>query len=107
VPYHYLIDLDGNIYEGRDWRYTGETNTTYDPAGHFLISVIGNYELQQPAPAQVEAIVALMTWAVDRFDVPLDRVGGHYDYAGTTCPGQHLRQLLEDGTLRSRVAARR
>jgi hypothetical protein len=106
VPYHYLIDLEGRIYEGRDWRYMGETNTAYDPGGHFLISVMGNYELQEATPAQLESIAALMAWAVSRFDVPLDRIGGHYDYAPTTCPGTHLRKYLEDGTLRREVEAR-
>jgi hypothetical protein len=106
VPYHYLIDLDGRIYEGRDWRYMGETNTTYDPSGHFLISVIGNYERQESTPEQLEAIADLMAWAVARFDVPLDGIGGHYDYAGTTCPGEHLRKYLEDGTFRRMVEAR-
>lgn len=106
VPYHYLIDLDGRIYEGRDWRYMGETNTTYDPSGHFLISIIGNYERQEPTPAQVKAIADMMAWAIDEFDVPLDRIGGHYNYAGTSCPGQHLRKLLEDGTLKRMVSER-
>jgi hypothetical protein len=106
VPYHFLIDLDGRIYEGRDWRFMGETNTTYDPWGHLLISVIGNYGLQEPTGAQVEAITALMAWAVARFDVPLDRVGGHYDHAETACPGAHLRAYLEDGTLRRGIEAR-
>ena len=40
------------------------------------------------------------------FDVPLDRIGGHYDYASTTCPGEHLRMYLEDGTFRRMVEAR-
>lgn len=106
VPYHYLIDLEGDIYEGRDWHYMGETNTTYDPSGHFLISVIGNYGRQEATPAQLEAIADLMAWAVARFDVPLDRIGGHYDYAGTSCPGQHLRRYLEDGTFRRMVEDR-
>ena len=106
VPYHYLIDLDGRIYGGRDWRYMGETNTTYDPSGHFLISVIGNYERQEATQAQLEAIADLMAWATAHFDVPLDRIGGHYDYAGTTCPGEHLRVYLEDGTFRRMVEAR-
>ncbi|CAN5711553.1 hypothetical protein BH23GEM10_BH23GEM10_14780 [soil metagenome] len=106
VPYHYLLDLDGNVYEGRDWRYMGETNTTYDPAGHFLISVLGNYELQRPTAAQLDAIADMMAWAVQRFDVPLERIGGHYHYAETSCPGEHLRPYLEDGTLRRMVAAR-
>jgi N-acetyl-anhydromuramyl-L-alanine amidase AmpD len=84
----------------------GETNTTYDPSGHFLISVIGNYGRQEPTAAQIEAIAGLMSWAIDRFDLPLDRIGGHYDYAETSCPGQHLRKYLEDGTFRRMVAKR-
>lgn len=106
VPYHYLIDLDGNIYEGRDWRYSGETNTAYNPGGHFLISVIGNYELQEPTPSQIDAIADMMAWAVRRFEIPLDRIGGHYDHAETLCPGEHLRARLEDGTFQRMVEAR-
>ena len=37
IPYHYIIDLDGRIYAGRDIAYAGDTNTDYDPAGHALI----------------------------------------------------------------------
>lgn len=99
VPYHYLLDLEGRIYAGRDWHYMGETNTTYDPGGHFLISVIGNYERQEATPAQLSAIADLMAWAIKEFDLPLERIGGHYNYASTSCPGQHLRRFLEDGTL--------
>ncbi|HEY9230190.1 MAG TPA: peptidoglycan recognition family protein [Gemmatimonadaceae bacterium] len=106
VPYHYLLDLDGRIFEGRDWHYMGETNTTYDPGGHFLISVIGNYGRQDATPAQLEAIADLMAWALKEFDLPLDRIGGHYNYADTDCPGTNLRKYLEDGTLKRMVAER-
>lgn len=106
VPYHFLIDLDGRIYQGRDWRYMGETNTTYDPRGHLLISVLGNYGIQEPTEAQLEAITELMTWGVATFDVPPSHLGGHYDYAGTSCPGEHLRRYLEDGTFRRAVETR-
>lgn len=106
VPYHFLIDLEGRIYEGRDWRYTGETNTTYDPRGHLLISVIGNYQVQPATDAQIRAIADLMAWGIARFDVPLDRIGGHYNYAETSCPGTNLRQYLEDGTFRRLVQQR-
>jgi hypothetical protein len=106
LPYHFLMDLEGRIFEGRDYHYMGETNTTYDPGGHFLISIIGNYGRQEPTRAQIEAIADLMAWAVQEFDVPLDRIGGHYNYATTGCPGQHLKKYLEDGTFRRMVAAR-
>jgi len=106
VPYHFLLDIDGRIFEGRDYHYMGETNTSYDPGGHFLISAIGNYERQEPTPATLAAIADLMAWALKEFDLPLDRIGGHYNYAKTDCPGQHLRKYLEDGTLRRMVAER-
>jgi uncharacterized lipoprotein YddW (UPF0748 family) len=107
VPYHFLIDLDGNVYEGRDWRFKGDTNTTYEPGGHLLISVIGNYGIQQPTTAQIDAIADVMAWGLDRFGLTPDRIGGHYNYATTTCPGEHLRGLLEDGTFQRMAQDRR
>jgi hypothetical protein len=106
VPYHYLLDLEGRIYEGRDYHFMGETNTAYDPGGHFLISVIGNYDRQEATPAQLASIADMMAWAIREFDLPLDRIGGHYNYANTGCPGQHLKKYLEDGTFRRMVSER-
>jgi len=106
VPYHFLIDLQGRIYEGRDYRYMGETNTRYDPSGHLLISVLGNYDLQQPTPAQIEAITKLMTWGAAEFGVPTSRIYGHGDMTETSCPGRYLKPYLDDGTFRNAVFAR-
>ena len=106
LPYHFLLGLNGDIYEGRDYHFMGETNTAYDPGGHFLISVIGNYEIQEPTPAQLNAIADMMAWALSEFHLPLDKIGGHYNYADTGCPGKNLRKYLEDGTFRRMVATR-
>lgn len=106
LPYHFLLDLDGRVFEGRDWHAQGETNTTYDPGGHFLISMIGNYEVQEPSVEQLNAIADLMAWALETNNLPIDRIGGHYDYAETGCPGKYLRRYLEDGTLRRMVQQR-
>lgn len=106
VPYHFLMDLNGTIYEGRDFHYMGETNTSYDPGGHFLISIIGNYERQEPTQAQLNAIADMMAWALYEFHLPIDRIGGHYNYAQTGCPGKNLRKYLEDGTFKRMVQER-
>jgi hypothetical protein len=106
LPYHFLMDLDGRIYEGRDYHYMGETNTAYDPGGHFLISIIGNYERQEATQAQLNSIADLMAWALRQYNLPLDRIGGHYNYATTDCPGKNLRKYLEDGTFRRMVQER-
>lgn len=106
VPYHFLLDLDGRVFEGRDWHMQGETNTAYDPGGHFLISMIGNYDVQEPSTEQLNAIADLMAWALKANNLPIDRIGGHYNYAETGCPGKYLRRYLEDGTLRRLVQQR-
>jgi len=98
VPYHFMISLDGTIYEGRDWHFLGETNTKYNQTGHLLIMVMGNYEIQQPNEAQIKAITDLMAWGVQEFNVPLDRIYGHRDLAETVCPGKYLYPCLKDGT---------
>ena len=98
VCYHFLIWLDGTIYEGRDYHYIGDTNTKYNPKGHFLISVMGNYNRQEPTEAQINAITDLMAWAVQEFNVPLDKIYGHCDVAATGCPGKYLRPYLKDGS---------
>ncbi len=106
VPYHFLLGLNGEVFEGRDYRFMGETNTAYDPGGHFLISVIGNYQVQEPTPELLNSIADMMAWALDEFDLPLEKIGGHYNYADTGCPGTNLRKYLEDGTFRRMVAER-
>lgn len=99
VPYHYLIDPDGNIYEGRDERFAGDTNTTYDPRGHLLISVMGNYSLQEPTKEQIEAISNLMVYGLEKYGLTLEKLGTHSHHADTSCPGTKLQQIFDDGTL--------
>ncbi|MFV1980412.1 MAG: peptidoglycan recognition family protein, partial [Rhodothermia bacterium] len=99
VPYHLLLDLEGRVYEGRDYRYAGDTNTRYDPGGYLIVSVLGNYDLQEPTDAQIEALSRVFAWAMNEFGVPEDRIFGHSDVAETDCPGEGLRRPLKDGTL--------
>ncbi len=107
VPYHYVIDLDGLIYEGRDIRFAGDTNTSYDPAGHALIEVVGNFEEVEPNAAQLEAVASLMTLLAKRYGVSVENIRGHRDVApGTECPGKNLYRYLENGYFQSQVRAR-
>ncbi len=104
IPYHFSIDLNGKIYECRPIQYPGDTNTEYDPTGHALINVIGDYEIQKISEAQLEAIVKLTAWLADKYKVPVDNIAGHKDYSNmTVCPGKDLYKYLEDGTIKERV----
>jgi hypothetical protein len=107
IPYHYIIDLDGRIYEGRKIDYAGDTNTEYDPAGHALIEVVGNFEEVQPNQKQLDAVVDLMAVLAKKYKVSVDGIQGHKDYsAQTVCPGVNLYRYLENGYFRNKVALR-
>jgi hypothetical protein len=96
VPYHWFIDLEGRVAEGRDVRYAGDTNTPYDPAGFLHIVLEGNFEEEQPTAAQLEALGRMLRWGTTRFDVPPDEITGHRDHVATLCPGEALYGLLPE-----------
>jgi N-acetyl-anhydromuramyl-L-alanine amidase AmpD len=106
IPYHFLIDLEGNIYEGRPLQYVGDTATEYDPTGHALITVMGNYEVQEVNEAQLKAIVDLAAWLCYEYSIPPQLIRGHRDYAATACPGANLYMYLANGYLVSAVEER-
>jgi hypothetical protein len=90
IPYHYYIAVDGTVGEARSWRYVGDSNTPYDPTGHLLIVVEGNFEDEQLTEGQMRALESLVTAFARRFGVPGERLGAHKDYASTRCPGRNL-----------------
>ncbi|MEX2363997.1 MAG: peptidoglycan recognition family protein, partial [Balneolaceae bacterium] len=101
IPYHFTIDLEGKIFENRPLEYPGDTNTEYDPTGHALINVVGNYEIQKIKPVQIDAIVHLSAWIASEYEIPVDSIASHKDYsAQTVCPGKDLYKYFEDGTIK-------
>ena len=106
IPYHYIIDLNGLIYEGRNINYAGDTNTDYDPSGHALIEVVGNFEEVEPTQAQLDAVVKAMTMLAAKYKISPDSISGHKDFSTqTVCPGKNLYRYLESGYFRARVRA--
>ncbi|KAA3613759.1 MAG: N-acetylmuramoyl-L-alanine amidase [Calditrichaeota bacterium] len=99
IPYHFMIDLQGKIYEARPLAYPGDTNTSYDPTGHALICVMGNYEVQTLSEVQLQAVVDLTAYLAQSYNLTIRDIGGHKDYTETLCPGKDLYRYLEDGTI--------
>lgn len=97
IPYHYYIFWDGTIAECRPWNIVGDTNTEYDPTGHLLICVEGNFEVEVPTGAQIVSLNRLVQWSAARFGVSADRIESHKDHSKqTACPGKALFPELEN-----------
>lgn len=91
IPYHYVIAPDGMIYAARPWQISGDTNTEYDPRGHLLVMLLGNFEIQYPTPEQWESTVDLIARLQRRFGLDSNQLGTHRDHSTqTVCPGAHL-----------------
>jgi len=90
IPYHFYIGVDGTVGEARDWRYVGDSNTPYDPTGHLLVVVEGNFEKDSLSTAQRRALDLIVPAFARRFGIPSERVAANRDFAETSCPGQNL-----------------
>lgn len=100
IPYHFMIDLKGNIYEARPINYPGDTNTDYDVTGHALICVVGNYEVQIIKEVQLKALAKLVAFLKQKYHVNDKDIKSHKDYTNqTVCPGKDLYKYLENGAL--------
>ncbi len=106
IPYHYVIDFDGNIYAARNPDYPGDTNTDYDTEGHLLTCLIGNYENLIPNDNQIEALINVLTWQCQEFNIKPGTLKGHKDYTDTACPGKNLYPYIANGYLLKEINTR-
>lgn len=90
VPYHFYVAVDGAVGEGRDWRYAGDTNTEYDPTGHLLVVVEGNFQRDTLTTAQRRTLDVIVPALAHHFGISADQLASHRDYARTECPGANL-----------------
>lgn len=94
VPYHFVIFPQGQVAEGRKIAYAGDTNTEYDPKGHILINLEGNYEEQQPNALQLATLQKLCFILCAKYQLTVEEIGAHRDFAKTLCPGKNLADKI-------------
>ncbi|MEZ4572605.1 MAG: N-acetylmuramoyl-L-alanine amidase [Thermomicrobiales bacterium] len=113
IGYNFLIDVYGNVYEGRYGGpgVVGGHALEYNP-GSIGIALVGDFEDSWPTEEAIDALVRLIRvrapnvdptaardW-IDWGDVP--NLCGHGDVINTACPGVDLYTVLPD--VRGRLA---
>lgn len=118
IGYNYVIDKQGNIYEGR---YGGPdvvgAHTAYHNVASMGVSLMGNFNNEVPTAKQIKVLELTLADHAVRFGVdPTGKslflgthshnISGHRDVArkghGTACPGKNLHAMLPD--IRKKVA---
>jgi N-acetylmuramoyl-L-alanine amidase len=93
IAYHYGIDHDGLIYEGRDIRARGASVAGHN-TGTIGVVVMGNFEFDYPLAGQLTALQTLVNWLATTYT--LTHLAGHGEFnPESVCPGQHLIEYLD------------
>ncbi len=107
IGYHYMIDDQGQVYEGR-------AGGDYVIAGHAYcnntrtvgIALMGNFEVEEPTQAQMKSLQKLIAYLGNKYDIDLNgttvfhgktlpTIVGHRDLLSTTCPGYYAYGVLD------------
>ena len=101
VGYHFLIDRDGRVFEGRPLHAQGAHSSGDHNIGNIGICLLGNFVsdpdsgadhavAQAPTVKQMEGLERLVGEVCNEYDIKGSQVWGHKHWKSTACPGPHL-----------------
>jgi len=97
IGYHYVIDWQGRIFEGRPVELLGAHSESHNPQS-IGIALMGNLQEQPPTDAQLRALHDLTDWLLDVYAISPEHVEGHHHYNSTACPGKFLEDDSDPNT---------
>lgn len=89
VGYHYLIDWEGRILEGRPLDRLGAHVERHN-TGSVGIVLMGDFSRQKPTAQQLAAAKALLRWLSWELKLSPKHIAGHHHMKFTACPGKNL-----------------
>lgn len=96
ISYTWVIDRQGRIYQGHSVGRQGTHTYAHNDIGR-AICLIGNYEVEHPTTAALDAVVWLLGHAHAKGWTSVPRLaGGHRDVRATACPGRHAYAAIPE-----------
>ena len=101
IGYHYIIDLDGTIEKGRDESLVGAHCVGKNAISIGICYIGGCDKNLKPkdtrTDAQKKAMKTLVHQLMEKYNIPLNNVYGHYQFCSyKECPSVKIEQLRED-----------
>lgn len=101
IGYHYVIDLDGTVEKGRKENENG-AHTVGHNSKSIGICYIGGLEKDGKTPKdtrtqeQKNAMYKLVDSLMKKYNIPLNKVYGHYQFANKACPSFKMETFKEE-----------
>jgi len=112
IGYNFVIDQQGNVYEGRAGGPTAVgAHVAFYNLGTIGISLMGNFEREPIIPQQIQVLKIFLADLARRYDVDLTAESNHLgitspnvsthqevarDGWGTICPGKSIALIMEE-----------
>lgn len=92
IGYHYFIDPDGRLHEGRKENVIGAHCTQIGMNMKSIgICLAGNFEIEKPTDFQIFKLRDIIRAITKRHRIPRASILGHKETgASTSCPGKNL-----------------
>lgn len=95
IAYHYIIDPNGRVWEGRNSSKEGTHTFGYNH--NIGILVLGDFErgfAQELNHSQYRALVNISKYGVWLDSLSLNAIRGHLHFGDTQCPGKNIHREL-------------
>ncbi len=89
IAYHFVIDRQGVVWQGRDLRWQG-AHTKGNNEHNVGVMCLGNFNIQQPTSAQVNTLQQLCQSLLISYQISPRSMYGHQELRSTACPGRNL-----------------
>ena len=101
IGYHFAIDRDGRVWQGRPLMWQG-AHVKDCNEGNIGVVTLGNFDRQSPSAPQIAGLNRHVSWLMRQFRVPLrdgagrSRLLTHQEWpsARTACPGVNLQRYM-------------
>ncbi|MBR2215401.1 MAG: N-acetylmuramoyl-L-alanine amidase [Selenomonadaceae bacterium] len=96
--YHYFIQKDGTLEQGRRPMMVGAHAYGFNKES-IGIALAGNFDIGRPTKEQIKTLKHLTAWLCQEYALDPTKKGtilGHRDLNETTCPGNALYDRLEE-----------
>lgn len=93
IGYHYVVDPQGRIWEGRSIGKQG-AHVKDQNENNLGILVLGNFDRQSPSQAALASLDKFIANQMQRYGIGMSQVRTHMERDSTSCPGRALQQYM-------------
>jgi hypothetical protein len=93
IAYHFAIDRAGRVWQLRSLKYQG-SHVSGANEHNVGIVVLGNFNVQEPTPAQKERIKSFGLLVRTQYALGINKIFTHQEIGKSDCPGRRLQPYM-------------